>query len=134
MDSKKSCIYFFWSISGISATKSWIISYLIIVLTSPKFFILNSFMSWSFIHSNISRLLDLRTRSSTYIPTIIYSLFHLMVRMHTSTLVGVKLIFRKNLKIVLFQSFPTYFNPYKLFNILQTSLFWPARHPWEIFI
>lgn len=43
--------------------------------------------------------------------------------MQTFTLVRVKLIFLKNLVIILFQSFFAYFNLYKLFIILQTNFF-----------
>ena len=59
---------------------------------------------------------------------------HWMVRIHASALVEVKPILLKNLVIVLFQSRPACFRPYRLFKILQTRPSQPTRHPCEIFI
>ena len=131
-DSKRSRIYPFWSILRISFSQ--VISHLMIFLASPRFFILNSLKSSFFSHSKAFRLLKPSTRSSTYTPTIINSLFHYMVRICALALVGVKPIFLKNLVIILFQNRPTCFRPYRFFKILQTRLFRPTRHLCGIFI
>lgn len=127
LDFQKSHIYLFWLIFKLPATMSWVISHSIIVLASLRFFILNLFMSWSFSYSNTLRLFDPKTRLFIYIIIIISSLFYLMIRMQAFTLVGIKLIFWKNLVIILFQSFPACVKLYKVFNILQTSPSQPAR-------
>ena len=51
-----------------------------------------------------------------------------MVRIHSSALVEVKPILLKNLIIVLFQSRPACFRPYRLFKILQTRPSQSTRH------
>ena len=102
LDSRKFLIYTFWSIFRVFVASSHTIYYLIIVLIFPQFFMLNFSMSWSFNHSNNLRLFDPTTKSFTYTPTIISSLFQLMVKMHISAFVEIKLIFKKNLAIVLF--------------------------------
>ena len=105
-----------------------------IFLASPRSFILNSLMSSFFSYSKASRLLEPSARLSKYTPTIMSSAFHWMVRIHASTLVGMKRILLKNLVIVLFQSCPACFRLYRLFKILQTRSSQPTRHPCGIFI
>ena len=46
----------------------------------------------------------------------------------------IKLIFSKNLVIVLFQSLLAYLSPYKFFSISQTSFFQSAKHSLGIYI
>ena len=82
-----------------------------IFLASLKSFILNLFISWFLNYYKALILLDPRARSSMYISTMMSSPSLLIVRIQLSALVDVKPIFRKNLVIVLFQSFPAYFNP-----------------------
>lgn len=125
-----SCIYLFWSIFMVPTVRSRVISYLMIVLTFFKSFILNSFISWSFNHFNTLRFFDLKIRSSTYATIIISFSSYLIVKIHLSVLVGIKLIFWKNLIIFLFHNLFAWFNLYKLFSIFQTSPSWLARHLW----
>ena len=104
------------------------------LLSFPRSFILNSTISLFFSHSKASRLLEPSARSSTYTPTIMSSPSHWMVIIHVSALLGVKPILLKNLVIVLFESCPACFRPYKLFKILQTRPSRPTRHPCRILI
>ena len=112
----------------------WVISHPIIILATPKSFILNSLISLFFSHFQASRLLEPRARPLTYILTMISFHFHWMVRLHTSELGEMKLILLKNLVIILFQSFPACFRPYRLFKILQTIPSWPTKHFCRILI
>lgn len=132
LNSKKSCMYPFWSILKIYFLQ--VISHLMIVLAFLKAFILNFFISWSFYYFNTCELWDLRIKSFIYMPIIMNFLFHFMVKMYVFALMKVKPIFQKNLVIVLFQSLSTCFNSYKFFNILYTSLFWLTKYLWEISI
>lgn len=101
-DSRGFYTYLFGLILGVFAEKSQVISHPIIVLASPISFLLNSFIYWFFSHSNVFMLLDLRMGSSTYTFKIIRSLFFWVIKIHESTLVGVKQILRKNLMSILF--------------------------------
>lgn len=118
LDSKRSCMYLFWSIFRVLAKRSQIIFHLMIVVTSSRSFILNSFISWSFNHSNALTFFTSRMRLFMYTLTIMSSSFLWIIKMYASTLVGIKAILWKNLMSVLFQSLSAYFNLYRLFSIL----------------
>ena len=99
------------------------ISHPIIVLTLLKSFILNFYLSWLFNQSSLFRLFVTRAKLSMDTPTIMNILFFWETRMHKFALIGIKLIFQKNLTTVLFQSFPGGFILFRLLKILQISPF-----------
>lgn len=63
-----------------------------------------------------------------YTPTMMISLFHQVLKIHTYILIELKPNFLKILLIVLFQSCLAFFRLYKLFKILQIRLFPLIRH------